>query len=123
MFDVERKITYKNLEKWYKELQSYRKGIPCIVVANKIDSMSEHWNESHSIIEDLSVTSKQFAFATKRQLPLFYCSAAEGTNVVKMFQNAIRLGKKCRDDPPEDFVSDVLNLLQEVYTIHQQCNN
>lgn len=32
-----RKQTYKNLSNWYKELQENRKGIPVIVVANKID--------------------------------------------------------------------------------------
>eukprot|EP00002_Diphylleia_rotans_P031928 TRINITY_DN6658_c0_g4_i2.p1 TRINITY_DN6658_c0_g4~~TRINITY_DN6658_c0_g4_i2.p1 ORF type:complete len:169 (+),score=25.19 TRINITY_DN6658_c0_g4_i2:66-572(+) len=40
VFDVTRKVTYTNLLKWYKELQENRKGIPVIVVANKIDSMS-----------------------------------------------------------------------------------
>jgi Rab-like protein 2 len=37
VFDVTRKLTYKNLEKWYLELQNYRGNIPSIVVANKID--------------------------------------------------------------------------------------
>jgi hypothetical protein len=30
-------LTYKNLEAWYEELQQYARGIPVIVVANKID--------------------------------------------------------------------------------------
>ncbi|KAG1935240.1 rab-like protein 2A [Pimephales promelas] len=37
VFDVQRKITYKNLPNWYKELREYRPEIPCLVVANKID--------------------------------------------------------------------------------------
>lgn len=37
VFDVTRKVTYMNLNTWYKELQDARKGIPVIVVANKID--------------------------------------------------------------------------------------
>eukprot|EP00699_Malawimonas_sp_californiana_P000938 EC714601.1.p2 GENE.EC714601.1~~EC714601.1.p2 ORF type:complete len:76 (+),score=20.57 EC714601.1:341-568(+) len=37
VFDVTRKLTYTNLENWYRELQEYGKGIPVIVVANKID--------------------------------------------------------------------------------------
>lgn len=37
VFDVTRKITYKNLESWYQELQQHAKGIPTLVVANKID--------------------------------------------------------------------------------------
>ena len=38
MFDCTRKITYKNLPKWLKELREYRPEIPCFCVANKIDS-------------------------------------------------------------------------------------
>ena len=30
-------VTYKNLETWYEELQEHCKGVPTIVVANKID--------------------------------------------------------------------------------------
>lgn len=41
MFDVQRKITYKNLANWYKELREYRPEIPCCVVANKIDGESD----------------------------------------------------------------------------------
>ena len=37
VFDVQRKITYRNLAIWYKELRDYRPEIPCLVVANKID--------------------------------------------------------------------------------------
>lgn len=37
VFDVTRKVTYKNLETWYDELQEHCKGIPTLVVANKID--------------------------------------------------------------------------------------
>lgn len=37
VFDVTRKPTYEHLKNWYKELQQYRKDIPTIVVANKID--------------------------------------------------------------------------------------
>ena len=37
VFDVTRKVTYKNLAVWYKELRQNRPEIPCILVANKID--------------------------------------------------------------------------------------
>ena len=37
MFDVTRKITYKNLPQWYKELREYRAEIPCLCTGNKID--------------------------------------------------------------------------------------
>lgn len=37
VFDVTRKITYKNLAHWYEELRLNRPKIPCLLVANKID--------------------------------------------------------------------------------------
>lgn len=51
VFDVQRKITYKNLANWYKELREYRPEIPCCVVANKIDgecSCNSAWNTEYS---------------------------------------------------------------------------
>jgi|EP00670_Eutreptiella_braarudii_P000940 Rab-like protein 2 len=101
VFDITRKVTYKNLEKWFEELMEFRPGIPCLVAANKIDI-------------DLEVIKKTFNFATKRGLQLFYVSASEGTNVVKMFEEAITLGIHFRDNPPEDdLVAQALALLKE----------
>ena len=37
IFDAARKITYKNLTKWYDELRQFRPEIPCLVAVNKID--------------------------------------------------------------------------------------
>lgn len=37
VFDVTRKVTYKNLPNWYKELREKRPEIPCLCAANKID--------------------------------------------------------------------------------------
>jgi len=37
VFDTTRKITYKNLTNWYKELRQHRPEIPCVCGANKID--------------------------------------------------------------------------------------
>ena len=43
VFDVTRKITYKNLQHWYSELRQNRTDIPCILVGNKIDGeFSQH---------------------------------------------------------------------------------
>ena len=66
--------------------QEYRKGIPCIVVANKIDL-------------DMKVTKKSFNFAAKRNLPFYFVSASEGTNVVKVFTEAIAMGYKYLQNP------------------------
>eukprot|EP00245_Coleochaete_scutata_P006002 TRINITY_DN20103_c0_g1_i1.p1 TRINITY_DN20103_c0_g1~~TRINITY_DN20103_c0_g1_i1.p1 ORF type:complete len:234 (+),score=54.67 TRINITY_DN20103_c0_g1_i1:182-883(+) len=100
VFDVTRKVTYKNLERWYEELEEYCPGIPVFVVANKIDI-------------DYKVTQKQFNFAAKRQLPFFFVSASDGTNVVKVFTSAIEGGIQCKEKPPDDLYSQVLELLED----------
>lgn len=101
VFDVTRKPTYKNLEKWLSELRSFREHIPVIVACNKIDT-------------DPSVVNKSFAFAEKHSVPLKYVSAADGTNVVELFQTAIMEAVKYRDNPDsEDYMSQVVSLLKE----------
>ena len=101
VFDVTRKVTYKNLETWYHELQEHCKGIPTIVVANKIDV-------------DYAVTNKSFNFGAKNKLPFFFVSASDGTNVVKIFQMAIMSGIKWKASPKEDFYQEVLDLLGDI---------
>lgn len=63
---------------------------------------------------DYSVTEKSFAFAEKRKAPFFFVSASDGTNVVQLFENAIKLAVEQQARPVSDFVSDVLELLSEV---------
>lgn len=100
VFDVTRKATYKNLEKWLGELRNYREYIPCIVACNKIDT-------------DPSVTSKAFAFAEKHQFPLHYVSAADGTNVVQLFEHAISLAVHYKKNPQaDDFFAQVMDVLK-----------
>jgi hypothetical protein len=43
VFDVTRKVTYKNLERGYNELQQHCAGVPTLVVANKIDVDYQVW--------------------------------------------------------------------------------
>jgi Rab-like protein 2 len=62
---------------------------------------------------DETVTSKTFNFATNKEIPFYFVSAADGTNVVKAFKHAMSLGKQCRDSPEKDFMSDVLELLAD----------
>ncbi|ETE62836.1 Rab-like protein 2B, partial [Ophiophagus hannah] len=59
VFDVQRKVTYKNLTNWYKELP------------------------------DLKATQKSFNFPKKLNLPLYIVSAADGTNVVKVVEGGL----------------------------------
>ncbi|NXT71829.1 RBL2A protein, partial [Chaetops frenatus] len=98
VFDVQRKVTYKNLNSWYKELREFRPEIPCIVVANKIDV-------------DMKVTQKSFNFARKFSLPFYFVSAADGTNVVKLFNDAIRLAVAYKQHSG-DFMDEVLRELE-----------
>ena len=88
VFDSTRKITYKNLPTWYTELRQYRPHIPALLAANKID-------------ENIDVTTKNFGFATKNNLPLYYVSASDGTNVVRMFRDAINEAVKYKDNPTD----------------------
>jgi len=98
VFDVTRKKTYQNLSEWYKELETYRK-VPTIVVANKIDVNRE-------------VVNKNFKFASKRGLPFEFASAADGTNVVKIFQEAMKMGHEYKTNPPkDDFMAEVMETL------------
>lgn len=97
-FDISRKTTYKNLLRWYKELREYRSDIPCIVVANKIDI-------------DYKVTEKSFNFPKKYGLPFYFVSAADGTNVVKLFREAIKLAYRYKKNST-DFVDIVMKELE-----------
>ncbi|XP_061752176.1 RAB, member of RAS oncogene family-like 2 [Nerophis ophidion] len=98
VFDVQRKITYKNLSNWYKELREFRPEIPCCVVANKIDV-------------HLEVTQRSFNFAKKQGLPFYFVSAADGTNVVKMFRDMIKRAMEYKQNP-RDFVDEVMQELE-----------
>ncbi|XP_077425505.1 RAB, member of RAS oncogene family-like 2 [Vanacampus margaritifer] len=99
VFDVQRKLTYKNLANWYQELREYRPEIPCCVVANKIDA-------------DMKVTQRSFNFAKKKGLPFYFVSAADGTNVVKMFREMIKRAVEYKQNP-SDFMDEVMQELEK----------
>ncbi|XP_028305789.1 RAB, member of RAS oncogene family-like 2 [Gouania willdenowi] len=98
VFDVQRKITYKNLANWYKELREYRPEIPCCVVANKIDA-------------DPKVTQRSFNFGKKQGLDFYFVSAAAGTNVVKMYREMIKSALLYKQNP-SDFMDEVMQELE-----------
>ncbi|XP_038073611.1 rab-like protein 2A [Patiria miniata] len=98
VFDVTRKVTYKNLPQWYKELRSYRPEIPCLLAANKIDV-------------DYNITHKNFNFAKKYNLPFYFVSAADGANVVKLFREAIKSAAAYKANPT-DFMDEVMQELE-----------
>ena len=100
-FDVTRKQTYKNLPTWINEQREYRAKIPTICIANKVDV-------------DLKVMGKEFAFPKKHDLPLYFCSAADGTNVVAAFEEAIRSAHAySTSDHDDDLVDQVLALVND----------
>jgi len=98
-FDITRKVTYKNLETWYKEMRIYCPDIPVIVVANKVDV-------------DPSMAKKKFNFATKENLPFFCVSAADGANVVRVIKEAIKLGIKNKEEPADEVMAEIWALLR-----------
>lgn len=100
VFDVTRKPTYVNLKTWYKEMRSYCPDIPCILIANKIDINYE-------------VTKKKFQFAEDHNIPLYYVSAADGTNVVQIFHEAVRKAMEYKQNRPRSFEADVMDLLED----------
>ena len=63
---------------------------------------------------DYSVTKKKFGFAAKRNLPFEFASAADGTNVVKIFEDAIKLALQFKKNPDEDFYEQALQIADSI---------
>merc|ERR1712129_656841 len=99
-FDITRKITYMNLETWYKEMRHYCPDIPVIVVANKVDV-------------DEAMAKKKFNFPQTHKLPFFCVSAADGTNVVRVVKEAIKLAIMNKENPDDEVMAEIWNLLRD----------
>ena len=56
MFDVNSRITYQNVPKWYRDLERVCLNIPIVLVGNKVD------------IKDRKVKPKQITFHRKKNL-------------------------------------------------------
>mmetsp|Transcript_7010 Transcript_7010/g.6154 ORF Transcript_7010/g.6154 Transcript_7010/m.6154 type:complete len:210 (+) Transcript_7010:26-655(+) len=99
VFDANRRITYQNLKHWYKEMKHHCPHIPCMVIANKID------------IDDRA-TQRQYKFVEELGVPFNFVSAANGTNVVQIFKDALNMAQEYKKNPPkDDFMSEVMDLL------------
>ena len=62
----------------------------------------------------IQVTNKKFSFPKKHGLPFEFVSAADGTNVVAIFQQALEAGLHYKKNPHEDdFMNDILDLLDD----------
>lgn len=57
------------------------------------------------------MTQKSFSFARKLGLPFYFVSAADGTNVVKLFNDAIKLAVTYKQNSG-DFMDQVLRELE-----------
>lgn len=99
-FDVTRKITYKNLERWFQEVRVHCPDIPVICVANKIDVQPD-------------MAKKKFNFAEKHSLPFYFASASDGRNVVRVFREAIKLAIKNKEQPPDEVMAEIWSLLRD----------
>jgi Rab-like protein 2 len=99
-FDVTRKITYKNLEVWYKEIRQHCPDIPVICVANKIDA-------------EPKMATKKFNFPSQHELPFYFVSSSDGTNVVRVFKEAIKLAIKNKEEPPDEVMAEIYALLRD----------
>lgn len=62
---------------------------------------------------DPSVTQTKFKFAEQNKLDMYYVSAADGTNVVKIFNEALKKALHYKLNPPDSFMNDVLEYLNE----------
>uniref|UniRef100_A0A2K6UQV6 RAB, member of RAS oncogene family like 2B n=1 Tax=Saimiri boliviensis boliviensis TaxID=39432 RepID=A0A2K6UQV6_SAIBB len=63
------------------------------------------------LVADINVTQKSFNFAKKFSLPLYFVSAADGTNVVKLFNDAIRLAVSYKQNS-QDFMDEIFQELE-----------
>ena len=68
-------------------------------VANKIDI-------------DYQVTRKNFKFASSKNIPFYFVSAADGTNVVKVFRAAVESALDYKDNSG-DFMNEAYKLLDD----------
>merc|ERR1712036_197601 len=75
-------------------------GIPVICIANKVDA-------------DATMAKKKFNFPQTHQLPFFCVSAADGTNVVRVIKEAIKLAIKNKEDPTDEVMAEIWNLLRD----------
>ena len=46
-------------------------------------------------------------------MPFYFTSAAEGTNVVKVFRDALQKGLEYKANPPDSYMEDVLDILND----------
>ncbi|KAJ3263322.1 Rab-like protein 2A [Chytriomyces hyalinus] len=138
-FDMTRKITYKNLDTWFDQLTSFRGlTVPIVVIANKVDMDPSRARKSFGFVDRRRQersrarldASKVLVEANKslpsadgsndantldEDMPLFMCSASDGTNVVAAFKEAVRRAVKFKEggEVGATFVDEILSFIRE----------
>ena len=82
-------------------LKKYSGNIPVILVANKFDLRPE-------------VTNKKFKFSEKLNIPLYFTSAANGVNVVRVFEDIFKMAIDFKLKGNDHFVKNVLEAIEEI---------
>ncbi|XP_023077958.1 rab-like protein 2A isoform X8 [Piliocolobus tephrosceles] len=77
--------------------------------------------DGKTILVDINATQKSFHFAKKFSLPLYFVSAADGTNVVKLFNDAIRLAVSYKQNS-QDFMDEIFQELEN-FKLEQEEEN
>eukprot|EP00771_Trimastix_marina_P001924 gnl/Trimastix_PCT/3034.p3 GENE.gnl/Trimastix_PCT/3034~~gnl/Trimastix_PCT/3034.p3 ORF type:complete len:228 (+),score=77.15 gnl/Trimastix_PCT/3034:1215-1898(+) len=90
MFDVTSRLTYDNVEKWYRDLTRVCDNIPIVLVGNKAD------------VKDRKVKPRAITFHRKKNLQYFDISARSNYNFEKPF---LWLSKKLIGDEDLRFVA------------------
>ncbi|XP_077953820.1 rab-like protein 2A [Gasterosteus aculeatus] len=62
-------------------------------------------------VADLKVTQRSINFGKKQGIPFYFVSAADGTNVVKMFREMIKRAVDYKQNP-SDFMDEVMQELE-----------
>jgi len=61
---------------------------------------------------DIVPAKKKFNFPHNNNLPFFVVSAADGTNVVRVVKEAIKLAIKNKEEPADEVMAEIWNLLR-----------
>uniref|UniRef100_A0A672GLC2 RAB, member of RAS oncogene family-like 2 n=1 Tax=Salarias fasciatus TaxID=181472 RepID=A0A672GLC2_SALFA len=74
-------------------------------------TLYKHTATVGSMTVSIGVTQRSFNFAKKQGLPFYFVSAADGTNVVKMFRETIKRAVDYKQNP-SDFMDEVMQELE-----------
>merc|ERR1711964_300715 len=89
MFDVTRRITYKNVPNWHRDILRVCENIPIVLVGNKVD------------VKDPQVKARNIQFHRKRNLQYYDLSARSNYNFEKPF---LWLARRLTNQPNLTFV-------------------